>query len=67
MKNSILKSTRSEWIKVKRKAKRRSNNLVNYDKSKVGSNMDRKEFERLKNAWRETLANLDYHLMNDQF
>ena len=67
MKNSILKSTRSEWIKAKRKAKRRNNNLVNYDKSKVGPNLDRKEFERLKNTWRKTLANLDYHLINDQF
>jgi hypothetical protein len=63
MKQSILKSTRSEWIKVKRRTK----NLVNYDKSEVRPNLDRKEFERLRNAWKSTLANLEHHLVNDQF
>jgi len=67
MKQSILKSTRSEWIKVKRKAKRRTKNLVNYDKSEIRPNLDRKEFIRLRNAWKSTLANLEHHLVNDQF
>ena len=36
-------------------------------KTQVRPNLDRKEFERLRNAWKSTLANLEHHLVNDQF
>ena len=63
MKANFLKMNRTQWLQAKRKTKRKKA----YQVKRENVTLERKEFTRLKDTWRQTLANLDHHLINDKF